>query len=252
VEVYYLRAGTGDTLQQLGDPEVTATVTPDLNNFHYTAPKPGVYAIVVTVYDAANNSARARKIFNYDNEPAYTETDAPAYFKEALNETHPFITKLDNKRKLTLTWPGRFQFNKPKLEWYKRVEPWEIDQRSIDDIYGTTFGLRSISAIDKNEESSNYSCVYIIDPKTGGLGLEVPPDNSSLPQGYIVGNCSVADDTATLNLKSDLRDGNTVVVWVTASDLRGSNTVKRKVTLDESRANVSGHQFLKNREDHFS
>ena len=254
MEVWYLREGTTGTLQQLGAPEVTATVTPELNNFEYTAPRPGVYAIVVTVYDAANNSARARKIFNYNNQPAFTTTDSPAYFSEANEMNRLFITRLQTRNRLTVTWAGRFVVQPVQQELTARVEPWPTEPHSIDDKYGTTFGHRSISELSGSLNYSMY-CVYLIDPNTGGRGFEEPQPGSQIPNGTAVGDCSanviLETETATLDLSSSpLHNGDTVVAWLRAFDHGGaSSTVKIKSTVDTTAATVSSHQFLKNRDD---
>jgi len=256
VEVYYLTAGISGTLQQQSTPEITATVKPELNNFQYTAPKPGDYAIVVTVYDGANNSAKARKIFNYDNQPGFTVTDAPVYFKESNPENRSFITK-ENPTKLTVTWAGRFLAK----EAIRRVEPWPIDPYSIDDKYGTTFGLRSIAGMSSSTDIS-LSCYYHIDTRKSDRGFAEPQplysdgDRDSIPDGVIVGNCSVDSltETATLEFDSPLRNGDTVIVWLNASDVSGttsSSTMKVKATVDGSRPNVSTHEFVKNRDDNY-
>jgi len=248
--------GASGSLEQLGDPEVIATVTPDRNNFNYTAPQPGVYAIVVSVYDAANNSARARKIFNYDNQPAFTTTNSSAYFREADGSNSSFITKLEARDKLTVTWAGRFVAQPVQQELRERVKPWPTEPHSIDDIYETAFGLRSVSAISDGF-SYSVSCVYLIDPNTGGRGFEEPQFGSQLPDGIVVGDCSadvsLETETATLNLSSSpLNDGDTVIVWLTAFDHRGepgSSVVKIMSTVDTTAPVVSSQQFFKNRYD---
>lgn len=262
VEVYLLRSGSSGTLQQLGSPQRKATVTPNLNNFQYTAPQPGVYAIVVTVFDEAGNSARARKIFNYNDQPGFTVTDAPVYFKGGSQKAlHSFVTTLDNNKKLTVNFTGRYVPN--HLELSKRVEPWPTEQDSIDDVYGTTFGLRSINAVSGIVGVSNMSCVYLVDSKNGGRGAEEPNLDSLAPEaapitanGVVAGNCStdLATQTATLDLDAPLKSGDTIVVWLKASDHRGAagtDTVIVKATLDETRANISSQQFLKNRDDKY-
>ena len=254
MEVYLLTEDITGTLIQPRDPEHTATVTPDLNNFHYTAPQPGVYAIVVTVYDAANNSARARKIFNYNDQPGFTQTDAPVYFKEANAKNRSFITTLDTRQQLTVNWTGRFVLNRQELS--KRVEPWPLEEYSIDDVYGTTFGLRSVDAISNVVGISNVSCIYLIDPRNGGRGFQQPQLDSQVPDGVVVGNCStdLETETATLNLNSPLRNGDTVVVWLNARarTTHYTRTVKIASTVDVTRPNITAHQFVNNRDDHYS
>ena len=251
VEVYLLITGTSGILQQIGTPVRTGSVTPDLNNFQFTAPLPGVYAIVVTVYDGVNNSARARKIFNYNNQSGFDVTDEPVYFVEAsLKTNRSFITTLN--RRLTVNFTGRYV---PKnLHLSRRVEPWPVDQHSIDDVYGTTFGLRSVDAVSNMVGVTNMSCVYLIDPTNGGRGFAEPQLNQQQPDGVVVGNCSTDFDTqtATLNLNVPLQNGATVVVWLKASDHRGvAGTVIDivKVTRDLTRPDVTSHEFVKNRDD---
>ena len=255
VEVYLLRTGTSGTLQQLGTPEVTATVTPEHNNFQYTAPQPGVYAIVVTVYDGANNTARARKIFNYNDQPGFDVTGEPVYFVEGSRKTNQsFITTLNNHRTLTVNFTGRYV---PKnLELSRRVEPWPTDQHSIDDVYGTTFGLRSVDAVSDMVGVTNMSCVYLIDPTNGGRYIAEPQLGQQQPDGVVVGNCSTDFDTqtSTLNLNAPLQNGATVVVWLKASDHRGAaGTVTDvvKVTMDNTGTVITGQHFLKNRDDNY-
>ena len=258
VEVYFLTAGTSGNLVPHQTPEIKATVKPAKNNFQYTAPQPGDYAIVITVYDEANNSAKARKIFIYNDQPGFSVTDEPVYFKEANPESRSFITKLDNRLKLTVTWAGRFV---PRELELRRVEPWPIDPYSIDDKYGTTFGLRSIKG-DKNQTYLSLNCIYIIDTKNSDRGFAEPqpyfsnPDDTSIPDGVIVGNCSVDSKTktATLDLESPLSNGDTVIVWLNATDVSGvasPSTAKIKATVDVSIANVSEHGFQKNRDDKY-
>jgi len=256
VEVYRLRTGSQGTLVQLGTPEKPkTTVTPDLNNFQFVAPEIGVYAIVVTVYDAANNSARARKIYNYNDQPGFTDTNAPISFRGVSEHNRFYITKkLDSDNKLTLNWTGRFIPKNHELG--RRVEPWQADQNSIDDIYGSVFGLRSTSAVSSAVGVSSMTRVYLIDPKNGGRGSAKPEldDTSTRPEGVVVGNCSIdlETDSGSLDLDVPLRSGDTVVVWLTATDQAGKKvTVKFYSTVDLSRPNVSAHEFSKNRESKY-
>jgi len=249
VEVYRLRPGvTSNTLVQLGSPETTATVAPYLNNFQYTAPQPGVYAIVVTVYDVANNSARARKIFNYDDQPRFSDTDSPVYFIETAGRNRSYISTVDNTRNLTLNFAGRFEVEAQSQEFSWRVEPWPTDRHSIDDIYGTTFGLRSISAVRGLYTATNMSCICAVDKNNGGRGLDESSLSSPLPDGVFVGKCvtDLKTETAHVHFYSPVRNGETVVVWLKASvysGLGGTITLKFTSTLDGTVANVTTQLF---------
>ena len=250
MEVYFLQPGTSGSLVQPADPEVTATVKPDQNNFQFIAWRPGVYAIVVTVYDEANNTARARKIFNYDEKPAgFQETNAPVYFMGPSNSSSSFTTDRDGKA--TLSWAGRFVFKNEELS--RSAEPWPIDKNSVDDVYGTTFGLRSVSAVSGAVGITSMSCTYRIEPTSGNQ----PGVDAETPEGAVVRNCStdLQSETATLDLAdSSIRSGDVVTVWLNASDHSGRTaTVTTTSTLDISRPDVTDHEFVPNRDDkHFS
>ena len=66
VEVYFMNVGGTGELEETGQPLHTEDIRPPNNSFRYTCQTSGVYSIQLTVYDRANNSARARQIFNYD------------------------------------------------------------------------------------------------------------------------------------------------------------------------------------------
>jgi len=248
--VYFLQPGTSGSLVQPADTEVTATVKPDQNNFQFIARRPGVYAIVVTVYDEANNTARARKIFNYDEKPAgFQETNAPVYFMGPSNSSSSFTTDRDGKA--TLSWAGRFVFKSEELT--RSVEPWPVVQNTIDDVYGTMFGLRSVSAVSGAVGITNMSCMYRMEPTSGNQ----PEVGAETPEGAVVRNCStdLQSETATLDFTdSSIRSGDVVTVWLNASDHSGRTvTVITRATLDLSRPNVTHHEFVPNRDDkHFS
>jgi len=207
-----------------------------------------VYAIVVTVYDSANNSARARKIFNYNDQPGFTETDVPVYFRES-GQKNAFISDLDNKQKLTLTFAGRFEVEQHELG--SRVEPWPAEQHSIDDIYGTTFGERSIDAVSGVSGIANMSCSCTVNRAPGGPEFAEPGPDSQETNGVVTGNCTAdLQETATLDFDLPLRSGDMVLVTLTVTDYRGTvSTVTAESMVDETRANISGHQFRKNRDD---
>ena len=249
-EVYFLQPGTSGSLVQPADTEVTATVKPDQNNFQFIARRPGVYAIVVTVYDEANNTARARKIFNYDEKPAgFQETNAPVYFMGPSNSSSSFTTDRDGKA--TLSWAGRFVFKSEELS--RSVEPWPIDENTIDDVYGTTFGLRSISAITGSVGLNSITCKYRLDPTDAAAGGDQPEGGAEGPEGPVVRNCSIDQDAETATLDFDgmtVNNGDGVTVWLNASDYNGNTvTVRATATQDSTMPVVGDHNFAANRDD---
>jgi len=254
VDVYLLRPGTSGFLQQLGVPETsTTTVTPDLNNFQFRAPRPGVYAIVLTVYDVANNSARARKIFNYNDQPGFEDTQTPVRFLSSNSSS--FITALDDDTPLILSWAGRFVPKNEELS--QRVEPWPIDQNTIDDVYGTTFGLRSISAVSGAVGVSGMTCIYRIVPNSyAGDILDQPELDADAPATDRMGNCTtdLQNETAALDIASLIRNGDTVFVWMNVTDYtdKTAATVRVKAIVDQTRPNVTRHKFVANRDDEYN
>jgi len=251
VEVYLLQPGTSGTLVQLANPEVTATTKPDQNNFHFSPRQPGVYAIVVTVYDEANNKARARKIFNYNDQPAFQDTHKPVYFIGPTNSSSFFTTDSDGKA--VLSWAGRFLVNNEELGLSRSVEPWPIDENTIDDVYGTTFGLRSISAITGSVGLNSITCKYRLDPTDAAAGGDQPEGGAEGPEGPVVRNCSIDQDAETATLDFDgmtVNNGDGVTVWLNASDYNGNTvTVRATATQDSTMPVVGDHNFAANRDD---
>ena len=254
MDVYLLRPGTSGFLQQLGVPETsTTTVTPDLNNFQFRAPRPGVYAIVLTVYDVANNSARARKIFNYNDQPGFEDTQTPVRFLSSNSSS--FITALDDDTPLILSWAGRFVPKNEELS--QRVEPWPIDQNTIDDVYGTTFGLRSISAVSGAVGVSGMTCVYRIVSNSNASDIPDQPDlDADALETGTIGNCTtdLQNETATLDIASLISNGDTVFVWLNVTDYtdKTAATVRVKAIVDNSRPDVIDHTFVANRDDEYN
>ena len=252
--VYLLQPGTSGTLVQLADPEDTATVQPDQNNYHFSPRQPGVYAIVVTVYDETGNKARARKIFNFHDQSTATgfkDTKVPVHFiSPHTGRPVPFITA-DRDGNATLSWAGRFVSKNSSLTG--SVEPWPIDENTIDDVYGTTFGLRSISAITGVVGITSISCTYSI--KSTGTGG--PEGGAEGPEDDVRRNCTIDPEAETAILDfsdSPVTSGDIVTVWLNVSGHDDAKaTVKKSATVDLSRPDVTVQEFVANRDDkHFS
>ena len=203
----------------------------------------------------ANNSARARKIFNYNDQPGFDVTSEPVHFVGGFpRASESFITTLINQKQLTVNFSGRYVPKNPELS--RRVEPWPIDQYSIDDVYRTTFGQRSVDAVSDIVGVNNMSCVYLIDTIAGGRGLGEPLLDQPQRRGVEVGNCSTDLDTqtATVNITTPLGGGATVIVWLKASDHRGAASThidRVMVTIDLTKTNITRQYFAKNRDDKY-
>ena len=253
--MYLLRPGVSGSLQQLADPEKpTTTVTPDHNNFQFRAEKSGVYAIVLTVYDETGNSARARKIFNYNDQPGFEDTQTPVRFLSSNSSS--FITAYDDTFiPLILSWAGRFVPKNEDLS--QRVEPWPIDQNTIDDVYGTTFGLRSISAVSGAVGVSGMTCIYRIVRNINAGDIPYQPElDADAPATDRMGNCTIdlQNETAALDIASLIENGDTVFVWLNVTDYteKTAATVRVKAIVDLTRPEVTRHKFIANRDDEYN
>lgn len=246
-----MQPDSDELLQEIGNPLSSADVNITLNNFRYTCSTPGVYSIVLTVYDKANNSAKARKIFNYDDhDSSAMETDSPIYLDKAnpAND-YLYITDLeklqnpDASYQFNLIWTGHFETTY-KQKSLGAVKPWPTDSSgtAIDDNKGTKYGLRSIDAVPVKTGLIGYELAYSVDGSgKGGVGLS-PPNSFA----------AISDATATsasVTVNSTLKDGDAIVTWLRFYDLYGKAGVVRKTTyVDTSKFNTkftSDAQFKK-------
>lgn len=243
VEVFYMQPDVDGNLVPAGSsPLIYADVNITLNNFRYTCPKPGVYSIVLTVYDKAKNYARARKIFNYDDhDSSVLETNSPIYLDKANPSTnYQFITNLEKRQnsndpyQFNLIWTGHFDTSYKK-EWLGPVKPWQIEDKgtSIDDSYSNNrYGLRSIDAVSTKTGVIGYEIGYVVDSNgTGGVGISAP--NNFVP---------ITDpktESFPITINSSLKDGDTIIVWLKVYDLYGNaRIIKTKTYIDTSRFNT--------------
>ena len=74
VEIYYMNIGGTGLLEETRSPVHTEDIRPPHNNLRFTCQTSGVYSIQLTVYDRANNTARARQLFVYDGASKMTST----------------------------------------------------------------------------------------------------------------------------------------------------------------------------------
>ena len=92
VEVYYMNIGGTGELEETRTPLYTEDIKPPHNSFRYTCKTSGVYSIQLTVYDRANNSARARQLFSYDGISKMTSTRLLRFSQEFTHNTHQLTT----------------------------------------------------------------------------------------------------------------------------------------------------------------
>ena len=256
VELFYMQPDVTGKLVEIGSALSQKDVDIRLNDFQYTCDKPGVYSIILTVYDQAGNTNKARKIITYNDEPI-TISNSPMYLDKADPTTidaqsgHAFINKLDIPQDgvfhFTANWTGHF-VNNYKPEWLARVKSWQDlgITTGIDDRYGSTYGMRSIDQVTGLTGIISFSYAYDID-SLGGNGA-VQPDNFT----------QLTDKQTTLTLdipQNQLKNGQTIVVWIKAYDITGSSNVivsKTFVDTNPYSINVSGAVFKSHSSDQFN
>lgn len=255
VEVYYMQPDAQNLLVPVGAPLRAENVNITLNNFRFTCPNPGAYSIVLTVYDKANNSAKARKILNYDNhDSSFYETTSPIYLNAADPTTdYTFITRLDKPAdgtspyQFNVIWDRHFA-NTNQQDWLREVRPWlSSDSNQIDDNRGSTYGLRSIDSFTKETGVSGYELAYSVDNRTGGVGAVAPST-------FVV----IKERSTTsfpISVPSTLKDGDTIIVWLKVYDLYGnSKVIVTKTHVDTSRFNIKDNkrEFAKHFPEQFN
>ena len=215
-----------------------------LNNFRWDCPRPGVYAIELTVYDRAGNYARARKIFNYIDKPSLLETQAPLF----VNGTNPdsglqWVTDLEVPQQggsyfFTARWPRRF-VSSLKPEWLLPVEEWNAAY-VVDDKYGSKYGFRSTEALPNTTGVVAYEFGYAVD-SVGGRGARIPSNLTFLEASID------PHEVFSVPQESLEKEGSTIVMWVNAYDFAGKKyTASSKVSVHRSfhDINITNAQFI--------
>ena len=243
-----LLVNTGGVLSQK-DMLPAANVS-SFTDFRYTCPKPGVYSIELTVFDLSGNTARARKIFIYNDKPVSINNSRPVMLdgidmnsiETIESATDPityrgYITKLDkyqdnNDYTFNVKWDGHFSDSTFDPDWLLPVKSWQdMGVTGIDDNYGYKFGTRSIDAVKANPGIVTYALAYSIDT-VGGVGA-VKPANS-------INVNSTQTSTYQLSIsQANITDGVTINVWITALDNAGKlTTAVSKTFIDRDPNNI--------------
>ena len=216
---------TGASLQ-------TSDIKPSLNNLIYACTTSGVYSIELTVFDQANNSAKARKLFVYNKDSKLqTDPTKPVFVREADPSTKfAWITNLNNISRdtngsylLTLDWTGHFTSTASfSGSWGLAAEPW-LPNTGIDDLdsYKYKYGFRTISALsDLPNGITSYSVGFIVDKTKGGRGASLPST---------VGLNST-NTTYPIAIPS-MPDGSAIVIWLECNDISGG-LAEEKLTIN--------------------
>ena len=232
VEIYFMQpAPPNNRLVNTGAPLQTSDIKPSLNNFIYVCTTSGVYSIELTVFDQANNSAKARKLFVYNKDSKLqTDPTKPVFVREADPATgHTWITSLGNIPRsngsylLTLDWTGHFTSTASfSGSWGLAAEPW-LPNTGIDDLdsYKYRYGFRTISALTGLPNGiTSYSVGFIVDKTTGGRG-------ASLPNTVGLNSTSNTYQIAVPSMP----DGSAIVIWLECNDVSGG-LAEEKLTIN--------------------
>ena len=239
-------------------------LTPEtVNQFQFNCRTPGVYSIVLSVYDRAGNVAKARKIFNFNDQPSITTTSAPMKLDKADLSTiyrdeddpdteYQFINKLikpqnNAQYQFTVSWKGRFISNYND-EWLRPVKPIQPEPSATyydDTTYcdGKSFGTRSINGVTNFKGVLGYEYAWTIDNSTGGRGIYPPENFTNLP------DTSTEQFTMSID-QGRLKDGHTIVVWLRAYDFNGTRhdiTTRTYVDTDNQGHEDSGAKIRQTR-----
>lgn len=199
----------------------------------YSLPKPGMYAIHVTVTDKVGNQKRARELLLYDDSSQVNTTGQELHCVNIKqNMGKQWLQSTTDS--LRLRWQGHFTNERHTQQGLlNRVLPWE-GAYGIDD----TTGNRTINPIQNLNGIVKFQIAYEVDHEGGKLAeARTWMDVTPLRESFDV----------RLN---NLSDGDSVVVWVKAFDvLENNKTDKLVIHVDSSQPYVHSIGFQKNVEE---
>ncbi|XP_041351012.1 uncharacterized protein LOC121369995 [Gigantopelta aegis] len=175
------------------------------NLFIYQPPKSGIFAVVLSAFDKANNYEKARRIIIFDDSSEVsTKANTTLIVTSASTETdYIWQTTADS---VTVTWIKRylnaFHENNHMLD---RVLP-----EGISPEYDDKEGLRTINNITNKQGIVKFTTSFKIDHKGGSTFTSTPVDEDFTDQSL----------SETQTVRPTLEDGDTFMFWVRAYDVR--------------------------------
>ncbi|XP_071082542.1 uncharacterized protein [Haliotis cracherodii] len=178
----------------------------EMSSSQFYLSHPGVYALVLTAYDKAENSKSARIIFIYD---AVSSVGV-------VHDTRLLVSSSASRTS------HRWQWNTTdvSVDWVKRYintlhynNGWLKQAASLHDVtpdYDDNKHSRGIDAIDHVQGIVEYRTAFLIDHSGGSSILSPPPDANFQSQGL----------TQHQTVTPVLVDGDTFRFWVRAYDIR--------------------------------
>lgn len=253
VKVFLMQLSSDDLFETVGKPFLDRTLMPndpDFNNFIFNCKKPGVHSIELTVYDGANNTAKARNIFIYTGPSKLTtNSDSPIRLSSGkLNENTGEYWITDEafhigSKQLTISWNGYFVSDaRFAEEWLSAVRPW--GEEGIDDVenprMNISLGIRTVQRMKALKNGiMNYSVAYYIDESGGGLA-----DTYTDFKVFSSTEFEHSIDLGTSNL------GATIGILLTAIDVAGGKKEEKiKVRIDTSAPKLYNFSLIPNDPD---
>ena len=252
IKVFLMQLSSDDLFEAVGKPFIDRVLKPndpDFNNFIFNCKRPGVHSIELTVYDGANNTAKARNIFIYTGQSQLsTNLDSPVRLSSSLlnKKTGEYWITDEafhvRSKQLTISWDGYFVSNaRFTEEWSNAVRPWG---EGNDDVENTrrnvSIGLRTIKKMKVLKNGiMNYSVAYYVDERGGGLA-ENYTDVKVLPSTEFEHSI----DVGTSNL------GTTIGIILTAIDVAGGKKEEKiKVRIDTTAPKLHNFSLIPNDPD---
>jgi len=230
-----------------------------VNSFQYTIPSPGVFSLVLKVYDKANNTATARKLVLYHQQTdgtneGVTKTGEPLRVSEtAVDSGYGWMTSPTNsnngKSKLTLNWKGRYMNRKHLSEgWLLRTSP---IPDIIDDNLLDTEERRTIHAVKHTNGTVGYKLAFRVDQQGGrdSYTRDIQETNVSNSNEDLEplkwGLFDHTAHTATLVMPT-LTSNDTISIWIRAYDVVGYFYEDRiQMGIDNSPPAIIGEAVLR-------
>ncbi|ESN99547.1 hypothetical protein HELRODRAFT_176714 [Helobdella robusta] len=246
IDVYKLQpGGASNELENVVSPVWSNDLQAGNNVFSFNLNNAGVYSIELTVFDQANNSAKARNIFIFTNSGNLkVDETKPITIEEIVNNDKNsktwWVTNANalKPKYFTLLWKDYFISNsKFNDEWNLPVKPLKS---GIDDLgsFKKCYGQRNISRFNGLQNGiTNYEVAYYVDNFNAGAALNFADSRSY-------------DSTVNrlrLNYTEDIRDGGTLAIQLSCMDVVGAKVTEHLfVRVDTSPPEVYNYTFLVN------
>jgi len=232
-----------------------------VTSFQYTIPSPGVFSLLLTVYDKANNTATARKIVLFDKENGMKKTGEPLRLNGVPVESgYGWLTTFprnsdDGNSRLTLNWKGRYT-NQKHLS-----EGWLLSVRRNYDIFDDnllkTDGRRTIHEIKHDNGTVGCRLAFKVDQQGGRdpHTSDIKASNISNSNELEPSTWAFFDHTTqrTTLVIPGLNSNHTIVIWIQAFDVVGYSFEDQiKISFDNTPPKIDTAVLVENAIDPYT